>query len=454
MNQNLRLILSSFTRQENANDCGAACLKMIFNFTGIDPELPASASDEPLSLFQLQQLATDAGLAAKAVRMDLEHLRGVPYPCILHVMTEAKLPHFIVFFGYDAELNLYLVSDPDVQVGYLTEAELMLRWQSTAAVYLEDSQPKSRWRTKMYPWTYLLHFDFVPGILWFAVPLLNVCGSLLGLGATLVVEKAISPEFLNGKLGFLTLVFVLLSMLSIARCALSYVKERLVINFASGLDATLYLDFIRQLDRSPFSSGFLAKRFSEAIKDVQRIHQSVSMLVGGVLSDALMVMILLVCIYYYFPLLVLVEAIVIITLLLLTNRQLPFLLVTSGSVTLPSFTPLQTDKPDGASEPEQLVAASIEANAAISRKSFRVSSRANKLNLYFEAIASFNIVIVLGYCISALRSSGASYPEFIFGVILCFATINLVTKICNQLFLVAQGAGMLGCRSKEKSHFR
>lgn len=451
MNKDLKLILSSFTRQESANDCGSACLKMIFSYHGLKPELAVPIGDHPLSLYQIQQLAIEAGLSARAVRMDMAHLRDAKYPCILHVMTAQFLPHYIVCFGYDAGLNLYLVSDPDLYVTFITEAELILRWDSRAAVYFEGLQPKSGWSTHLFPWPYLLHFDFVPGILWFAVPLLNVCGSLLGLGATLVVEKAVSPDFLNGKMGFLVLVFILLSVLFIAKSGISYVKESLVINFASGMDASLYLEFIKPLDRSPLSSGLLAKRFSEAIKDVQRIHQSVSMLVGGVLSDGLMVIILLACLYFYFPVLVLIEAVVIITLLLLTNRQLPFLMITSGSSTPAFFSRMPATDGDGAIKPEQFVAESIEANAAISRKSFRVSARANKLNLHFEAIASLNLVIVLAYCISVLRANGASYPEFIFGVILCFAMINLVTKICNQLFLVAQGAGMLGCRSKQTS---
>ena len=449
MNTNLKLILSSFTRQESANDCGAACLRTIFKYAGLKTRIACPKNDEPLSISQLQQMAAGAGLTAKGVKMDEEHLRKIDSPCILHVMTEAMTSHFIVCFGYDKQVDLYLVADPDGQVSYVAERELLLKWQSRAAVYFQDLAPKKDWLIRLYPWNYLLRFDFVPGIIWFAVPLLNVFGAVLGLGATLVVEEAVNPSFLNGGTSFLMLIFVLLTCLSVAKCVVSYVKERLVINFASRLDATLYLEFIAPFDWFLPGGGLLSKRFSETIRDVQRVHQSVSMLVGGVLSDGLMLVVVLVCLYFYFPVLVILEISIIAVLVFLTDRQLPFMLVNARSGVVTNLTGVETGSGNGDVR-DALIASGMEANAAFSRKSFRLSVNANKLSLYFDAMASINLIIVLAYTISRLRMSVASYPEFIFGIILCFATVNLSTKICNSLFLVAQGAERLGRRSQDQ----
>ena len=452
MNKYLKLILSSFTRQQSANDCGAACLRTIFNYCGLEGRLPDPGRDEPLSISRLQQLAEGAGLRAKGVRMDADHLRKIESPCILHVMSDDMTPHFIVSFGYDDAMALYLIADPDGQVNYMTESELLCRWQSRAALYFEDLTPGKNWRVRFYPWNYLFRFDFVPAIIWFAVPLLNVFGSLLGLGATLVVEEAVNPQFLNGESGFMALVFILLACLSVAKCAVSYVKERLVISVASRLDASLYLEFIAPFERFLQMNGLLMKRFSESIRDVQRVHQSVSMLVGGVLSDGLMLLIILVCLYFYFSVLVVLEIMVIIALVVLTDRQLPFMLVNYRSALMPVI-PGNFRANDQPSERESIIAGGIEVNAAYSRKSFRVSVNANKLSLYFDAIASLNLIIALAYTISCLRTSAASYTEFIFGIILCFATVNIATKICNSLFLVAQGAERLGRRVKVSEPF-
>ena len=220
-------------------------------------------------------------------------------------------------------------------------------------------------------------------------------------------------------------------------------------SFASRLDATLYLEFIAPFNRFLPGGGLLSKRFSETIRDVQRVHQSVSMLVGGVLSDGLMLVVVLVCLYFYFPVLVILEISIIAVLVFLTDRQLPFMLVNARSGVVPNLTGVETGSGNGGVR-DALIASGMKANAAFSRQSFRLSVNANKLSLYFDAIASLNLIIVLAYTISRLRMSVASYPEFIFGIILCFATVNLSTKICNSLFLVAQGAEQLGRRTKDQ----
>jgi hypothetical protein len=230
---------------------------------------------------------------------------------------------------------------------------------------------------------------------------------------------------------------------------INYIKERLIINFAGKLDSLLYLEFIPSFERSLFNSRLLTRRFTETIKDVQRVHQSASILIGGILCDGLMIVVMLICLYFYFPALILPESIIIIILIWLTDRQLPFMLVNYQSAQkaiIPAYVETAQDK---SFERERLVNSGIEANSAFSRKSQRLSANANRLNFYFDGISSINIILVLAYTIGQLRSSAASYQEFIFGIILCYATVAAATKICNQLFLVAHGAEMLGRRPKK-----
>jgi hypothetical protein len=112
------------------------------------------------------------------------------------------------------------------------------------------------------------------------------------------------------------------------------------------------------------------------------------------------------------------------------------------------FSPVPVDAQvqRGPEDRGQLIASAREANSAFSKKAFRLSVNANKLNLYFDAISSINMILVLAYTIGQLRSSSASYQEFILGIILCYGAKATATKICNQLFLVAHGADMLGRR--------
>lgn len=448
MYNNLKLILSSFTRQSGPDGCGAACLQTIFNYSGLAKKLPDALSGQALTMQKLRDLSNEAGLEARAVRMEPEYLRGMQFPSILHVKTDSGTTHFVVHFCFDPDMELYLIGDPDGDVCYLTEAELLQRWESRAAIYFESLPPKRKWKVRLYPWDNLYHFNFVPGILWIAIPFLNTFGTLLGLGATLVIEKAVSPHIMNGGIAFLTMIFVLLVSISAGKCIISYVKERMIINFGGRLDAMLYGELTQSLERSVFNTRLLSRRFSETIKDVQRIHQAASILIGGILCDGILLLLMLGGLYIYFPALVMQEVLIAVVLFAMTDNQLPFMLVNYHSAQTAVFPNIDHLNEDTDAIQEKLRQYGADANAAFSRKASRLSINANKLNLYFDAVSSLNVILVLVFMIGELRSSAASYEEFIFGIIFCYAIVATVTKICNQMFLVAHGAEMLRHRPR------
>jgi ATP-binding cassette subfamily B protein len=379
--------------------------------------------------------------------MGMEYLRTAAHPCILHIINDQLVPHFIVCFGYDDQLGSYLIGDPDGEVVYWPEGKVSERWTSRAALWYDDMPRDTAWRISFYPWYNMRHFRIIPGVLWFAVPLLNAFGTLLGLGATLIIEKSVSQQFLEAGLTLMILIFVLLFSLSAARCMINYIKERLIINFAGKLDRSLFLEFSEPLERSLFNSRQLVRRFGDTIKDVQRIHQAASMLIGGILCDIVMVVIMLCALYFYFPELILPESGIVIVLLWLTDKQLPFMLVNYQSGQNTDLLSPATRIAGEQDHRKNMLKNGIEANDGFSRKSTTLSINANRLNLYFEAISSLNVIVVLAFTMIQLKNGNASYQEFLFGIILSYAIIGSATKICNQLFLVAHGTMMLERRA-------
>jgi ABC-type bacteriocin/lantibiotic exporter with double-glycine peptidase domain len=443
MNKNLKLILFTFTRQTGMDGCGAACLATIMKYSGLNADIPIELKHHSLSLLQLQQISERKGLRSRAVRMNIETLRKSGFPSILHVVNEEQTPHFIIYYAYEPKLDLHLIGDPDGQVCYISEPELIRKWQSKAGLIFEPTSSGKNWRIRFYPWINLFHFNFVPGVLWLAIPFLNTFATLLGFGATLVIEKAVSPQFLNGELNLMVLIFILLLSLSAAKCGINFIKQRLIINFAGKLDTLLYVDIISSLEQSLFNTRLLTRKFSEAIKDVQRIHQSASMLIGGIFCDGFMMLIMFICLYFYFPVLIFPEAGVVCILLWLTDYRLPFMLINYKSTQAVERLISHDGAENNLSERTHLMNSGIMANSVFSRKSQRLSAMANRLNFYFEAITSGNLLLILAYAISQLRMSSASYQEFLFGLILCYGIVATATKICNQLFLVANGVEIL-----------
>ena len=174
MTNNLKLILATFTKQRNLNDCGIACLLSILKYAGIESRYITSDNMGKSSLLDLHKIARQAGALSQCVRMDIETLQESPSPCILHVLNETGQPHFIVHYPYHLESGFHLIGDPDRKIELITEELLMKKWDSRAALFFENIQPRDDWYYRLYPWNSFAGFKFIPKILWWSVPFLNI----------------------------------------------------------------------------------------------------------------------------------------------------------------------------------------------------------------------------------------------------------------------------------------
>jgi ATP-binding cassette subfamily B protein RaxB len=86
--------------QTEAAECGLACLAMVANYHGHDVDLAAlrrrfSTSLKGVTLARVMAMASQLGFACRPVKLDLEHLKQLKHPCLLHW----DLNHFVVLKG-------------------------------------------------------------------------------------------------------------------------------------------------------------------------------------------------------------------------------------------------------------------------------------------------------------------------------------------------------------------
>ena len=84
-------------RQNEAAECGLACLAMILSYYGHEADLPSlrqrfSLSLKGVTLARLMSMGQSLGLAARPLRLELDELGKLQQPCILHW----NLNHFVV----------------------------------------------------------------------------------------------------------------------------------------------------------------------------------------------------------------------------------------------------------------------------------------------------------------------------------------------------------------------
>jgi ATP-binding cassette, subfamily B, bacterial CvaB/MchF/RaxB len=84
-------------RQAAASECGLACLAMVASFYGRQTDLGTLRRQYPVSLkgatlAMVMEIAARLGLAGRPLRLEIEHLRGLRVPAILHW----DMSHFVV----------------------------------------------------------------------------------------------------------------------------------------------------------------------------------------------------------------------------------------------------------------------------------------------------------------------------------------------------------------------
>lgn len=103
---------TGLVRQQRSNDCGVACLQMVFRAKGID--VPAArlraettATERGTSLLELQRVAEAHGLAASSWQLKFESLKKIPLPAIAFVDGD----HYVVIERIENDHRV-IVLDP------------------------------------------------------------------------------------------------------------------------------------------------------------------------------------------------------------------------------------------------------------------------------------------------------------------------------------------------------
>ena len=243
--------------QTEVAECGLACLAMIANYHGYKTDLLTlrkqfSISLKGCNLHDLINLAQRLHLSSRALKLELEDLKLLKTPCILHW----NLDHFVVL--KKVKRNNAIIHDPAIGVVKYKIAEVSrmftgVAMELTPTIDFEKIENRSR-----------LH-------------LCDLLGSITGLGSPLVqivlislaleTYAIISPLFMqfimddvliaNDK-SLLYVLAVAFGMLTIIKMVTSYARSWIVMFLSSTLNIQLVANLVHHLLRLPLD--FFQKR--------------------------------------------------------------------------------------------------------------------------------------------------------------------------------------------------
>ena len=314
----LKIILKQIIMQKKANkshirqldqaDCGVACLKAVLNYHGGNASIErirelSGTSQQGTTMLGLLQAANKLGLQAEGFKADFASLRECKDICILHVVKEETLPHFVVFYEFDEDRNEYLIGDPaEASIEYMTEGELQKIWLSRSLLLLQTTEKlKSEQKQFLGKWNWLkalIKEDLnLLGIALF----IGFIVAILGL-ATAIFSQKLIDDILPSK-DWLRLVtgIALLSVLLFARAGIGYIRELLLLRQSRDFNIRIVDYFYSALINlpKPFFDNRKTGDLIARMNDTQRIQRTISSLISQVMIDALMLVVASIAIFTY-----------------------------------------------------------------------------------------------------------------------------------------------------------
>ena len=298
-------IKKSIVRQHGQTDCGVACLASVVKYYGgvysFDQlRMYSGTSQEGSTMLGLCQAAKQIDLVPQAFEGQIEDLKQLDHPAVLHVILHGYLQHYVVCYGY--EKGQFIVGDPAQGLAYYTDEQLSEIWLSRALLLLspteafvrqkEDHRNRLRWVLE------LAREDFaILGLALFLGLIITVLSFSQAIFSQVLIDRILpskDPTQLFIGLGLLA-VLLLFSM------GLSAVRSFFILRQSRDFNVRIVSTFFRSLLFLPkvFFDTRKTGDFIARLNDTARIQKILSHLLGNVLIDVLVLLVSLVFVFFY-----------------------------------------------------------------------------------------------------------------------------------------------------------
>ncbi len=298
-----RELNKQFVRQHGEYSCGLACLASIVNYYGgsVSQSGLMQISGTTLngtSMLGLYQAAQKTGMEAKGFEADIDNLKNIKEPVILHVLMDGSRQHFIVCYGFE---HKFVIGDPGWGITEYSEAELEAIWKTKALLQLKPGagfETKSRTETDKWRWFKEMIRDDIP-ILGVAA-FFGVIIAVLGLSIAIYSQKLIDEYLPQKEYDKIFTGLGLLAVLLLFRSLITYVRGVLMVRQSRDLNERVISSFLNKVLYLPqtFFKGHSTGDFIARMNDARRIQTTVSTITGQVIIEILVIIISSAYVFY------------------------------------------------------------------------------------------------------------------------------------------------------------
>lgn len=301
--QEINHIRKTFTKQYSQYYCGLACLTSVVKYHGGETtqEKLRDASGTTLqgtSLLGLYQSAQKLGFEANGYEADLENLKKVEVPVILHTLKDGNLEHYMVCYGYKE--GKFILGDPGWGIIEYRDDELEAVWKSKALLMLKPGTGFIRKKMdskNQLAWIKGLIKDDAPVLL--VAAFMGTILAVLGLAVAIYTQKLIDKILPSGDQSLLFKSLGIFVLILVAKAFIGYVRGIFLVRQSRDMNIRVVSSFFGKLLLLPksffdsTSTGDMVGR----LNDSQRIQRVVISLSSNILIDILIIISSLVYIF-------------------------------------------------------------------------------------------------------------------------------------------------------------
>ena len=297
-------------QQHDQSDCGVACLLSVLRSFG--GNLPLSTLREwsgtsvtGTTLLGLYQASQKLGMEAHGLEADIEHLKTIGHPAILHVQTKEGTLHYVVCYAYQADTNRFEISDPaEYGIKFYSPENLDSLWQSKALLLLKptpDIRQVSGNNSFLQKMKWLYHFARPDFDLLLVSFFIGVFISILGLSVAVFSQKLIDQILPEKNLSRLLAGSGLLLFLLLLRAGIGYIRQLFLLRQTRDFNIRIIRFFYSALLGLP-KPFFDTRKTGELISrmnDTARIQQTVSNVFTNLTIEAVVILVSTVALLFY-----------------------------------------------------------------------------------------------------------------------------------------------------------
>ena len=255
------------------------------------------------TLLGLYQAAGQIGFEASGLQTDIEYLRKINSPVILHVTIDNKYQHYLVLYSYRE--GKFLVGDPARGIMEMDEEALTEIWKSRSLLELQPVNGafirKEIHKKEMKSWFLdIVREDYT---ILTTILITGIVVSLLGIAIAVYSQTLIDNLIPSADLTRIVLATLFIFIILIFKTFIGYFRQSFIIRQSRDINIRMINKFFTRLLRQPLTF-FNTRRTGDMVarlNDTNKIQHTITYITGELLINALLLIVSLVAVFLYHP---------------------------------------------------------------------------------------------------------------------------------------------------------